>query len=312
MIVTMRTTSSAQVAGRLVKLREEGGVVALGRVMTLVILPRDEEEAERAIQAANAASHEHPARVIVVQPHLTSEDEAGVDAQIRLGGDAGASEVVVLRPYGPEPESADTLIMPLLLSDAPIVAWWPHVPDEAAADTPVGRIAQRRITYAVHEADGTAALRRLAEHYRPGDTDLAWAGVTLWRGLLAASLDDGASEEVTAARVRARRGHPSAQLLAAWVALQLGVPVELGPDEDETAPGITRVEVERPSGTLVLSRPGAGHVATLHRPGLADQEVNLARRGVVNALVEDLRRLDEDVVYGRVLREGLPRVQLVD
>lgn len=308
MIVTMRNTSSAQVAARLVKLREEGGVVALGRVMTLVILPRDEEEAERAIQASNAASHEHPARVIVVQPHLDTDDEPGIDAQIRIGGDAGASEVVVLRPFGKEVEAADTLVMPLLLPDAPIVAWWPHLPEEPTALTPVGRIAQRRITYSVNESDGGAALRRLADNYHPGDTDLAWPGITLWRGVLVASLDDGTPEPVDAVRIRARENHPSAWLLAGWLALKLGVPVELGPCDDYAAPGITRVEIDRPSGTVVLARPGDGQVATLKRPGLAEQEVNLARRGVVNSLVEDLRRLDEDVVYRQVLCEGIDRV----
>ena len=306
MIVTMRSTTSAQVATRLVKLRQEGGVVALGRVMTLVILPPDEEAAERAIRVANAVSQEHPARVVVVQPHLASEDDPGIDAQIRVGGDAGASEVVVLRPYGPQAEAADTLVMPLLLSDAPIVAWWPGVPDEVVAQHPVGRIATRRITDATLAADPPAALERLAAGYTAGDTDIAWSGITLWRGVLAAALDEPPADEVTEVRVAGAPGHPSVRLLAAWLADRLDCPARAL--EDEETPGISRVELDRPSGTIVVDRPGNGHVALLTRPGREAQEVNLARREVTYSLMEDLRRLDEDVVYGRTLREGLPRI----
>lgn len=306
MIVTMRSTTSAQVATRLVKLRQEGGVVALGRVMTLVILPPDEEAAERAIRIANAVSQEHPARVVVVQPHLTSDDAPGIDAQIRVGGDAGASEVVVLRPYGPEAEAADTLVMPLLLSDAPIVAWWPGVPEETVAAHPVGRIATRRITDATLDADPPAALERLAAGYTAGDTDISWSGITLWRGVLAAALDEPPREEVTEVRVAGAPGHPSVRLLAAWLTDRLGCPARVLEDED--TPGISRVELDRPSGTLTVDRPGNGTIALFTRPGREPQEVNLARREVTYSLMEDLRRLDEDRVYGRTLRKGLPKI----
>lgn len=308
MIVTMRSTSAAQVATRLVKLRQEGGVVALGRVMTLVILPADEESAERAIRVANDASQEHPARVVVVQPHLETNEDAGLDAQIRVGGDAGASEVVVLRPFGPQPEAADTLVMPLLLSDAPIVAWWPGVPDEVISEHPVGRIAMRRITDSTLSQDPVAALDALAGGYAPGDTDLAWAGITLWRGVLAAALDEPPAEQVLEVRVTGRTGHPSVRLLAAWLADRLGCTSQVLNDDDTL--GISRVELVRPSGPLVIDRPGAGQVAMLSRPGRSDREVNLARRGTTYSIMEELRRLDEDTTYGRTLTEGLGRVEV--
>ena len=65
MIVDLPDTTTSAVSKTLVKIREEGGAVALGRVLTLVIATRlgDEEEA---IEAANDASREHPMRVIVV------------------------------------------------------------------------------------------------------------------------------------------------------------------------------------------------------------------------------------------------------
>ena len=124
--------------------------------------------------------------------------------------------------------------------------------------------------------------------------------------MLAAALDEPPADEVTEVRVTGAPGHPSVRLLAAWLADRLDCPARAL--EDEETPGISRVELDRPSGTIVVDRPGNGHVALLTRPGREAQEVNLARREVTYSLMEDLRRLDEDVVYGRTLREGLPRI----
>ena len=57
-------------------------------------------EEEEAIEAANDASREHPMRVIVLSRGTDRDEKARLDGQIRVGGDAGASEVVVLRAYG--------------------------------------------------------------------------------------------------------------------------------------------------------------------------------------------------------------------
>ena len=66
MIIDLPSTTTSQVNKKMVELRETGGAVALGRVLTLVIVTEDSSATEQAIQAANDASREHPARVIVV------------------------------------------------------------------------------------------------------------------------------------------------------------------------------------------------------------------------------------------------------
>ncbi|MSW97619.1 MAG: OpcA protein, partial [Actinobacteria bacterium] len=55
MIFDMPNTTTAKVSRSLVSIREEGGAVALGRVLTLVIATAPGEE-EDAIRAANEAS----------------------------------------------------------------------------------------------------------------------------------------------------------------------------------------------------------------------------------------------------------------
>lgn len=174
MIIDLPDTTVSQVAKQLVKVREEGGAVALGRVLTLVIAARN-GVAEAAIDAANDASREHPMRVIVI---TTGEGESRLDAQIRVGGDAGASEVVVLRAFGDAASNEESLITGLLLPDAPVVAWWPESAPVAPAQSPLGKIAQRRITDAATAHDVRDRLALLGETHAPGDTDLAWTRLT--------------------------------------------------------------------------------------------------------------------------------------
>jgi hypothetical protein len=111
-IIDLNETTVSKVAKKLVSLREEGGAVALGRVLTLII-KADDRPVEEAIEAANDASREHPMRVIAVVTHAA--DEARLDAQIRVGGDAGASEVVILHAYGEAANNSESLVTGLLL-----------------------------------------------------------------------------------------------------------------------------------------------------------------------------------------------------
>lgn len=303
MIHDLPGTTTSEVAKALLRLRDEGGAVALGRVLTLVI-DVAEEGLEEAVSVANVASREHPCRVIVLA-RRDDGDRSRLDAQIRVGGDAGASEVVVLRASGEMLEHADTLITPLLLPDAPIVAWWPGEHPAAPAEDPLGAMAQRRITDSVGAADPLRSLRELREHHAAGDTDIAWTRLTVWRALLAAALDQPPYEPVTSARVTGHETHPSVVLLAAWLAHALDCPVEvvLVPDVQ----GIVEVVLDRPSGPVVVDRPD-GRVATLHQPGQPEQRVGMPIRALSECLAEELRRLDPDEVYGEALVNGLERI----
>jgi glucose-6-phosphate dehydrogenase assembly protein OpcA len=143
-IVDLPNTTTSAITKTLVKIREEGGAVALGRVLTLIISTRLGEE-EEAIEAANDASREHPMRVIVVSTSGNPDDhsDARLDAQIRVGGDAGASEVIMVRAYGDAASDKEGLVTGLLLPDAPVVAWWPGDAPTSASQSALGRIAQR-------------------------------------------------------------------------------------------------------------------------------------------------------------------------
>lgn len=304
MIVDLPSTTTSQVNAKLVELRTRGGAVALGRVLTLVLVADDGAGLEDAIDAANDASREHPCRIIVVAKGARTA-AARVDGQIRIGGDAGASEVIVLRLYGPLAAQGESVVVPLLLPDAPIVTWWPGAGPKAPAEDPLGAIAQRRITDAAADRAPVRALTARAKHYVPGDTDLAWTRLTSWRAQLVAALDLPPHEPITAATVTGEADSPSTELLAGWLAEYLRVPVRRV--REAGAGGITSVVLERDSGPVTLARPD-GRNATLAQPGQPDRRILLPRRSVSDALVEELRRLDPDEVYHAALA-GLDRLR---
>ncbi|MCX6462405.1 MAG: glucose-6-phosphate dehydrogenase assembly protein OpcA [Pseudonocardiales bacterium] len=299
MIVDLPSSTTSAVNRKIVELRESGGVLALGRVLTLVIVTDDGAAIEGAIEAANAASREHPCRVIVLA-RGQRRAAARLDAQIRVGGDAGASEVIVLRGYGAlaADDAGAGMVMPLLLPDAPVVAWWPGEAPAVPSEDAVGRLASRRITDALSARNPTKAFEQRRTRHVAGDTDLTWTRLTAWRALLATALDAPPHEDVTGAVVAGEAVSPSTDLLAGWLAARLGVKVKRSPAA--SGPGLVSVRLDRPSGPVELLRPD-GKVGSLRQPGQPDRLVALARRAVRDCLAEELRRLDPDEIYGEAL-----------
>jgi len=305
-IITLKNTTSAEVASRIVELRDERGSAALSRVLTLLICVPDLIDVDNAIEVSDAVSREHPCRVIVIVEPESTEGAALLNAQIRVGDAAGLSDIIILEPRGEVASNIDSLVMPLLQSDTPVVTYWPVTPPENPGAHPLGRLAVKRITDSRATECPMETLSALSRVYTPGDIDLAWAGVTLWRALLAAVAEDF-DRLPTSIRVAGNATHPSPFLVAAWLHHQLGVPVDRIVDRE--AHTITDITFFFDDDTTVsLSRSATSSVARLSRPGLEDRSVNLARRSVQDSLMEDLRRLDPDVYYGELLTTELPRL----
>ena len=303
MIVELPGTSTNDINKQLNELREKTGAVTLGRVLTLVIAPDSEAMLEESIDAANAASHEHPCRVIVVITGDADAAEARLDAQLRVGGDSGASEVVVLRLSGPLAGHCSSVVLPFLLPDIPVVAWWPDVAPAVPAQDQLGQLAVRRITDATNGADPLACIKSRLPGYTPGDTDLAWSRVTYWRALLTSAIDLPPHEPIISALVSGLKAEPALDVLAGWLASRIDGPVR-------RAVGELKVELVRKSEIVTLSRPQEGTTATLSRTARPDALVPLHRRETPECLAEDLRRLDPDAIYFSAL-EGIDRVEYV-
>ena len=301
MIIDMPATSTTDISKKLNELRKRVGAVTTGRVLTLIIALDSDALLDESIAAASSSSQEHPARVIVVLPGDRSAPQPRLDAQLRVfGDDAGAGEVVVLRLSGSLAEHADAAVVPFLLPDIPVVAWWPQTAPAAPAADPLGRLAVRRITDATTAAEPRATLLGRLSGYTAGDTDLAWSRITYWRALLASALDQPPFEPITSALVSGLAGEPALEMMAGWLASRIDGPVH-------RAVGELKIELYRTAETLTLSRPQHGVIATLRRTGRPDALIPLPRRDTAECLAEDLRRLDPDVIYGAALR-GLQRV----
>lgn len=299
--VNLLDTSTTAVNKKLDELREQAGVVTMGRVGTLIIKCDSQTLLEESIEAANAASHEHPSRVLAVTAVDAESADVRLDAQVRVGGDAGAGEVVALRLTGQLAGHADSVVIPFLLPDIPVVVWWPDIGPAVPAQDPLGKLAIRRITDATNADDPLSAIKGRLPGYTAGDTDLAWARITYWRALLASAVDQKPHEPIRSALVSGLRTEPALDIMAGWLANCIDGPVR-------RVVGELKVELERESETITLSRPQEGATATLSRTGRPDALVPLARRETRECLAEDMRRLDPDETYHAAL-QGIEKVQ---
>jgi glucose-6-phosphate dehydrogenase assembly protein OpcA len=293
MLTDLTDTTTADIRAALTMTRDQMGGVATGVVLNLIIMT-DESSQHDAVRAASQAGREHPCRVLAV---IAREARAPsrLDAEIRFG-DGLPGQTVLLRLYGPMSLHADSVIMPLLVPDTPVVTWWHGLLPAVPSKQPLGKLAQRRVTDAASARAPAEALAALAAGYQPGDTDLSWTRATSWRSLLAATLDQE-TNEITGGMVSAEAQNPTADLLAAWLGSRLRVPFMR---ETSGGPGITEVLMNTAAGDVIIHRPD-GRVATLTRPGQPDRHVALQRRERADLLAEELRRLDPDEIYGESL-----------
>ncbi|MFF7263722.1 glucose-6-phosphate dehydrogenase assembly protein OpcA [Streptomyces sp. NPDC008159] len=299
-------TTASKINKALVKARRAIGTPAVGMVLTLVIVT-DEENAYDALKAANDASREHPSRTLVVIKRVSrgprDRTKSRLDAEVRVGADAGAGETVVLRLYGEVADHAQSVVLPLLLPDAPVVVWWPVTAPLDPARDPLGALAQRRVTDSYSAEKPIDELRARADNYEPGDTDLAWTRITPWRSMLAAALDQ-VDCEVISAEVHGEQYNPSVELLAMWLADRLHVHVRRGVS---AGPGLNEVRMLTSTGPIRLYRPSGG-LALLTLEDQPDRAVALKRRETSELLAEELRRLDPDDTYASALRFGVDRL----
>ncbi|MDX2703553.1 glucose-6-phosphate dehydrogenase assembly protein OpcA [Streptomyces sp. NBC_00510] len=306
MNIDLTETTSSKINSALIKARRAIGSPAVGMVLTLVIVT-DEGNHYDALKAASDASREHPSRILVVikRPGRSPRDRrsARLDAEVRVGGESGTGETVLLRLHGELADHAESVVLPLLLPDAPVVVWWPEDAPANPAEDLLGQLAARRITDAAATEDPVAALGLRAETYTPGDTDLAWTRITPWRSVLAAALDQKEAA-VKGAVVEGEAYNPSTELLGLWLARRLGVPVRRKVSD---GPGITAVRLATADGEICLDRP-TGALAELAIPGQPDRHVALQRRATSDLIAEELRRLDPDEAYAAAVKFGVDRL----
>ncbi len=276
--------------------RRNAGGVASGLALTLVVVV-DEKRVREAEAAATIAASQHPCRILIVVRSDVTRDVNRLDAEIIVGGRLGPCEAVVMRMYGRLALHAESVVMPLLAPDVPVVTWWHGEPPERIAYDFLGVVADRRITDSAQAPDPVAALRQRAADYAPGDTDLAWTRITPWRTLVAGAFDT-VEARVVGATVTAPEKDPTAALMRGWLAARLHIDPVARPTSE--FPRMRAVELDCANqDVLTLTRENG--TATFTRTGQLDRQLPLVRRPLGDELAEELRRLDADQIYAEAL-----------
>lgn len=294
-------TNGSEVVKKLAAERRSAGGVASGLALTLIIVA-EEGRVRQVEDAATIAASAHPYRLLIVTrgpvrgpDAATAKAKDRLDAEIIVGGRLGPCEAVIMRMHGRLALHTESVVMPLLAPDVPVVIYWHGPPPDKIANDPLGVVAERRITDIAQCGDAAAALRERAEDYAPGDTDLAWTRLTGWRSLIAGAFDTGQAE-VAAATVTGAMDDPAAALLRGWLTARLRVPVGL-----EAAGSLSAVNFHLSDGSSMSLRSNGNGTATLSRSGVTDRVLPLIRRRLGEELAEELRRLDPDQPYGQAL-----------
>jgi glucose-6-phosphate dehydrogenase assembly protein OpcA len=302
-VISLWDTDGNAVVNALGAERRSAGGVASGLALSLVVVV-DEKRIRDAEAAATIAAAAHPCRIIIVARYDVKSEQSRLDAEIVVGGRLGPCEAVVMRMRGRLALHAESVVMPLLAPDVPVVTWWHMSPPERIAHDPLGVVADRRITDALQSSDPLEALRTRADDYAPGDTDLAWTRATPWRTLIAGAFD-ALQRRVTGVTVIGPQIDPTAVLLGGWLQARLGVVPEW-----ESVGRLSGVRVVLSDGDEVVLEGQRDGTALLKRTNLPDRILPLGERVLGDELAEELRRLDPDQPYAAALGAATGRSNL--
>ena len=303
-MISLWDTDGNAVLHALAAERRSAGGVASGLALSLVVVV-DEKRIRDAEAAATIAAAAHPCRIIIVARYDVKSEQSRLDAEIVVGGRLGPCEAVVMRMRGRLALHAESVVMPLLAPDVPVVTWWHMTPPDRIAHDQLGVVADRRITDALQTNDDPVeALRIRADDYAPGDTDLAWTRATPWRTLIAGAFD-ALQRRVTAVTVVGPQSDPTAALLGGWLQARLNVVPTW-----EQASRLAGVRVTLADGDEFALEAARDGTAVLKRANLPDRILPLVERMLGDELAEELRRLDADQPYAAALGAATGRSNL--
>ena len=305
-MTTLWDTTGSAVVKELAAQRRTGGAVMSGVALTLVVVA-DETRVTEAEQAATAAAELHPCRLLIVVRRQVEAPQPRLDAEVTIGGRLGPGEAVVMRMYGRLGLHAESVVLPLLAADAPVVTWWHEAPPEQIARDALGVIADRRITDASLAPDPLAALETRAADYYPGDTDLTWTRSTPWRATLASTLDSvsgrrGEPVRVLGGQVEGDPTSATAQLVAGWISSRCGCAIPVVKSQRVPGPsGVDAVVLRLDQDEEVRLQDDRKGNAVISQPFRPDAMVALPDRSLGELIGEELRRLDSDEPYSEAL-----------
>ena len=305
-MTTLWDTTGSAVVKELAAQRRTGGAVMSGVALTLVVVA-DESRVAEAEEAASAAAATNPCRLLIVVRRQVEAPVPRLDAEVVVGGRLGPGEAVVMRMYGRLGLHAESVVLPLLAADAPVVTWWHAPPPERVSTDALGVIADRRISDSSMSEDPVNALAVRAKDYAPGDTDLTWTRSTPWRATLASTLDSVSGRRAEAVRVLGGEvsgdvHNATAQLVAGWLSSRCGCEIRVVPSTRVPgSAGIDAVTLRLDQDEEVRLTDDRKGGAVIQQPNRPEATVALPDRSLGELIGEELRRLDQDEPFSEAL-----------
>ncbi|HEY9287098.1 MAG TPA: glucose-6-phosphate dehydrogenase assembly protein OpcA [Candidatus Dormibacteraeota bacterium] len=215
---------------------EHAAAEARASVLNLITVVMDESQLASVKRVLEELSITNPSRtfLLLAQPHHGGEKlEAEVSAQTRTEtGHRVTTEQVTLHAHGDVATHLASVVTPLLISELPVVIWWPGLPtfDSRLFDD-LCEIADRLIvdTDEGFEREHLARLLEVARraHAQAQIGDFNWARLVAWRHVTAQYFDMPGMlprlAQIEGVRIAygAERPVAAAWLLAGWLKSRL-------------------------------------------------------------------------------------------
>jgi glucose-6-phosphate dehydrogenase assembly protein OpcA len=313
---------------------DDEAVVLRARVANLLVFVATDELLNDVHEMLQALTASHPSRVLMMLGERGAPDrdiEMAVASLLqtdkRAGGKRLCCEEVILKAQGSFVIELPSAALPLLVSDLATFLWWRDavqvsdkvfdtlllatdrlVIDSAEFEDPRSDLAEINKLFAQENQKGQGQV---------GISDLNWARLTLWRGLLADFYDVPAYQEwldeidfVRIDYVAPERDPttvaPQALLIAGWLASRLGWSLSSDQptaENDETLSFKLSIKDRGTRPSERGSSPTAVNPAVrldTAREGVGDREINLelnrveGREGIAGRLVQVELRTNAD------------------
>ena len=258
-------------------------VVLRARVANLLVFVSKEAALDELHEMLGELTAIHPSRVLAM---LGAREATDLDIEMsvesicqtdkRTGAKRLSCEEITLKAYGKFVVELPSAALPLLMPDLATFLWWrnaPHSSDKVLDKLlrATDRLVIDSAEFANPEADLTETdkLFSTKDYNRVGVSDLNWARLTLWRGLLADFYDVAAYRtwldsietvriDYVAPELDEASVAPQALLFAGWLASRLGwslaqeQPVR---ERNQTSSFMFRSEVRGSSPTVMEGLP---------------------------------------------------------
>lgn len=300
---------------------------ARASVLNLIVVVINEAELGSVERVLRGLSITNPSRTLLLlaqHDRDTPKLEAQVTAQTRTeSGHRVTTERVMLHAHGEVAHHLGSLVTPLLISDLPVILWWPGRPDfDSPLFLSLCDLADRLVVDTDEGFDTHDFVRLLdvarRDQSRASIGDFNWARLIPWRHLTAQFFDMPGMlsrlSQIHGCTIHhgADGSTTQARLLAGWLksrmaTVDLDVPVEFHPD-DAVHHGVSRMVIytggEDGLGRFSLSRQAGGRLSADMRIGdqdMASRTVRFATRPAEELLAIELTLPGHDTLFEEAL-----------